>query len=83
MANHLIVFVHNRCRTIARVCGLSTSYKVTKKIKTLFENDRDNPELKDYSQLLLDMAVVSEGGKLDNPAGFSKMVGDLMSRAMG
>jgi hypothetical protein len=29
------------------------------------------------------MAVVSEGGKLDNPAHFSKMVGELMSRAMG
>ena len=40
------------------------------------------PSLKDYSQLLFDMAVVAEGGKLDNPARFSKMVGDLMSRAM-
>ena len=29
-----------------------------------------------------DMAVVGEGGKLDNPARFSKMVGDLMARAM-
>jgi molecular chaperone HtpG len=58
-------------------------HPVVEKIKTLFENDRDNPELKDYSHLLLDMAVVSEGGKLDNPARFSKMVGELMSRAMG
>jgi hypothetical protein len=28
------------------------------------------------------MAVVGEGGKLDNPARFSKMVGDLMARAL-
>jgi molecular chaperone HtpG len=57
-------------------------HPVVEKIKTLFENDRDNAELKDYSQLLFDIAVVGEGGKLDNPARFSKMVGDLMSRAM-
>jgi len=66
-----------------RVLELNMDHPVVEKIKTLFENDRDNPALKEYSQLLLDMAVVSEGGKLDNPARFSKMVGELMSRAMG
>jgi molecular chaperone HtpG len=65
------------------VLELNMDHPVVEKIKTLFESDRDNPELKDYSQLLLDMAVVSEGGKIDNPSRFSKMVGDLMSRAMG
>jgi molecular chaperone HtpG len=57
-------------------------HPVVEKIKAVFEKDRDNPELKKYSQLLFDMAVVAEGGKLDNPGRFSKMVGDLMSRAM-
>ena len=65
-----------------RVLELNMEHPVLEKIKTLFENERDNPQLKDFSQLLLDMAVVSEGGKLDNPARFSKMVGDLMARAM-
>ncbi len=68
---------------VKRVLELNMEHPVVEKIKTLFENDRDNPELKDYSQLLFDMAVVGEGGKLDNPARFSKMMGDLMSRAMG
>jgi len=65
-----------------RVLELNMDHPVVEKIRTLFENDRDNPELKNYSQLLLDMAIVSEGGKLDNPGRFSKMVGDLMTRAM-
>ncbi|MGD8701431.1 MAG: molecular chaperone HtpG [Desulfosarcina sp.] len=65
-----------------RVLELNMEHPVLEKIKTLFENDRDNPQLKEFSQLLLDMAVVSEGGKLDNPARFSKMVGELMARAM-
>lgn len=65
-----------------RVLELNMDHPVVGKIKTLFENDRDNPALKDYSHLLLDMAVVAEGGKLDNPGQFSKMVGDLMAKAM-
>jgi molecular chaperone HtpG len=66
-----------------RVLELNMDHPVIEKIKTLYENDRNNPQLKDYSQILFDMAVVSEGGKLDNPARFSKMVGDLMAQAMG
>ncbi len=65
-----------------RVLELNMDHPVVGKIKSLFENDRDNPELKDYSRLLFDMALVSEGGKLANPSRFSKMVGDLMARAM-
>mgnify|MGYP003572702528 FL=1 len=66
-----------------RVLELNMDHPAVEKIKTLYETDRDNPALKDYSQLLFDMAVVSEGGKLDNPAQFSKMIGDLMDQAMG
>ncbi|PID39646.1 MAG: molecular chaperone HtpG [Proteobacteria bacterium] len=65
-----------------RVLELNMDHPVVDKIKALFESDRDNPKLKDYSRLLFDMAVVSEGGKLDNPARFSKMVGELMAKAM-
>jgi molecular chaperone HtpG len=66
-----------------RVLELNMEHPVVEKIKTLFESDRENAELKDYSQLLFDMAVVGEGGKLDNPTQFSKLVGDLMAKAMG
>ena len=66
-----------------RVLELNMDHPVVDKIKHLFENDRDNPQLKAYSHLLLDMAVVSEGGKLDNPGRFSKMVGELMAQAIG
>lgn len=65
-----------------RVLEINMDHPVVAKIKTLFENDRDNPRLKDFSLLLLDMAVVAEGGKLDNPARFSQMVGDLMNRSL-
>jgi molecular chaperone HtpG len=65
-----------------RVLELNLDHPVVSGIKTIYENDRDNPLLKDYSQLLFDMAVIGEGGKLENPAQFSKMVGDLLASAL-
>jgi len=50
--------------------------------KTLFEKDQEDSRLKDYSHLIYDMAVISEGGKIDDPADFSKRVGELMADAM-
>lgn len=63
-----------------RVLELNVNHPVIVKMKTLFETDTTNPVLRDYSELLYDIAVISEGGKLDNPAGFSKQLGDLMAK---
>ena len=64
-----------------RVLELNMNHPLMAKINTLFENDRDNAALKDYSQMLFDLAVVAEGGKLENPARFSRMVGEAMANA--
>ena len=61
-----------------RVLELNMDHPLLAKIKEIFEKDRDAEVLKDYSHLLYDMAVISEGGKLDNPSRFGKMIGDLM-----
>lgn len=68
---------------VKRVLELNMDHPVIDKIKTLFEADRENPALKDYSELLLDLAVISEGGKVDDPARFSKIMGELMASAIG
>jgi molecular chaperone HtpG len=52
------------------------------RIKAIYDEDKEAPLLKDYSQLLFDMAVVSEGGKLDNPSRFNKMIGDLAANTL-
>ncbi len=65
-----------------RVLELNTAHPVIEKINALYEKDRNDASIKDYSQLLLDMAIISEGGKIDNPARFNKMVGDLMGKAI-
>jgi molecular chaperone HtpG len=65
-----------------RVLELNMTHPVMQKIKALYENDRENEALKDYSNLLYDLAVISEGGKVDDPSHFSKVVGDLMAGAL-
>lgn len=67
---------------VKRVLELNMSHPVMAKIKTMFENDRNNPSLKEYCQLLYDLAVVAEGGKLENPARFSRLVGEVMNQAI-
>lgn len=67
---------------VQRILELNMDHPVLDKINALYEADRDNPQLKEYSQMLFDLAVIAEGGKLDNPAHFSRMVGDIMSEAM-
>lgn len=65
-----------------RVLELNIDHPVMDKIKTVFETDTKNKVLADYCTLLYDIAVISEGGKIENPANFSKMVGDLMTSSL-
>jgi len=65
-----------------RILELNLKHPLLEKIQTLYENNEADEILKDYSRLLLDLAVVSEGGKVENPARFSKMVGELMAKGI-
>jgi molecular chaperone HtpG len=69
-------------KEVKRILELNLDHPVIGKIKGIFENDRNNPQLKDYSQLIFDVAVISEGGKVENPAHFSKMIGEIMTSAL-
>ncbi len=62
-----------------RVLELNINHPVFEKIEGLFEKDKGDPVLENYIHLLLDIAIIGEGGKLDNPSRFSKLVGDLMA----
>ena len=67
---------------VKRVLELNMAHPLIDKIKTLYENDRDNPALKDCSEMIFDLAVIAEGGKLDNPSKFSRLMGDFMAKAV-
>jgi len=64
-----------------RVLELNMAHPVMEKIHAMFEADKDDAKLSEYIRLLLDLAVIGEGGKVDAPSKFSKIVGDLMAKA--
>ena len=65
-----------------RVLELNMDHPLLAKIKSVYEKDKDALILKDYTDLLFDLAVISEGGKVENPSKFGKLIGDLMVGAI-
>jgi molecular chaperone HtpG len=65
-----------------RVLELNVDHPVVDKMNALFESDRNHDALPRYSRLLFDLAVVGEGGKLDNPSQFSQTVGEMLTAAL-
>lgn len=65
-----------------RSLELNINHPLIAKMKHIFETDTTNPILKDYSEILLDIAIVSEGGKIDNPARFSQLIGEMMAKSI-
>ncbi|MBF0100346.1 MAG: molecular chaperone HtpG [Desulfobacterales bacterium] len=65
-----------------RVLELNMDHPAIMKMKKIFETDTNNPKLKQYSELLFDLATISEGGKIENPSQFSQMVGELIHSAL-
>ena len=67
---------------VKRVLELNLGHPVVAGIKALYDKDRQDARLKEYARLLYDLALVGEGGKLENPAWFSQKVGALMAGAL-
>ena len=65
-----------------RVLELNTDHPVLEKLKKMYESDKNDPKLKEYSHLLYDLAIIGEGGKIENPSLFSKLVGGLLDNAL-
>ncbi|MDY0163225.1 molecular chaperone HtpG [Desulfobotulus sp.] len=65
-----------------RVLELNTGHPVMARLKERFAKDPADPAMKDWAAMLHDLAVVSEGGRIENPSRFAKMVGDLMAKTL-
>ena len=49
-------------------------------IKTLFEKNAADPRVEIYARLLYEQAVISEGSKVQDPAGFAKRINELIAK---
>ncbi len=65
-----------------RILEINTNHPVVSKIRKIYETNAEAEELQDYGELLYDLAVIGEGGKIENPARFNKLVANLMAEAI-
>jgi molecular chaperone HtpG len=65
-----------------RILELNINHPVLEKIQDIYMKNKDDASLPELSNLLLDLAVIGEGGKIENPAHFSKTIGELMAKAI-
>ncbi len=64
------------------ILEVNSGHEILKKLREIFESNGTDPRLGDYAALLYGQAVLAEGGQLDDPAGFTKKLSDLMTRAL-
>ncbi|TWI74094.1 molecular chaperone HtpG [Desulfobotulus alkaliphilus] len=65
-----------------RVLELNTAHPVLERLKERFSADPADPSMKDWAAMIFDLAVVSEGGRIENPSRFSRLVGELMAKTL-
>jgi len=62
-----------------RVLELNLEHPLFTKLKALFEREPESAVLKERLELIYDSAVLSEGGRIENPSRFSKLLGDVLN----
>lgn len=67
---------------VKRVLEINMDHPVMTKIKAAYDADRNDPLLQEYSHLLYDMALIGEGGKIDNPSRFHRLIGGLLDASL-
>jgi molecular chaperone HtpG len=67
---------------VKRILELNPNHPLLPKLKAILEKDKDDPALGDYAELVFGQAVLAEGSALRDPARFSRLVAELMTRAL-
>ena len=65
-----------------RILEINMDHPVTEKLNDMFKENKDNEIIKEYIQIIFDMAVIGEGGKVENPGRFISKVGAMMVSTM-
>lgn len=60
-----------------RVLEINMSHPFIEKMQAIYDKDKKSEKLRDYSRIIYDMAVISEGGKIEDPSRLSRLIGEL------
>lgn len=65
-----------------RILELNPNHALTQKLQSVFSANQSDPALNDYAYLLYGQALLAEGSALPDPAKFSKLMTDLLVKAI-
>ncbi len=65
-----------------RLLELNPGHPLVKKLVDLHASDAEDARIGTYAELLVDQALLSEGGQLDDPHAFAKRVTEVMAAAL-
>jgi molecular chaperone HtpG len=65
-----------------RILEINMDHPVTEKLNAMFKANKEDEKIKEYIQIIFDMAVIGEGGKIENPGQFISKVGNMMVSTM-
>ena len=64
-----------------RILELNPDHPVIETMNELFTANKKDPKIADYSELLYDQALLTEGIAVRNPARFAQLISELMVQA--
>lgn len=62
---------------------LNSGHPLIEVLQKFFDTDRSNPKLKNFINILFNLAIISDGGRPDSPAEFGKKITSLMFEISG
>lgn len=65
-----------------RIMELNPQHEIFIKMQERFRQDKDDPSLANYAQLLLGYAFLAEGSELPDPVQFNRLVAGLMAQTL-
>ncbi len=64
-----------------RILELNPDHTIMQVMERMYEQDKANPKLEEYCELLFDQALLTEGSPIKDPLRFTRMVSELMVEA--
>jgi len=65
-----------------RILEVNPTHELIGKLRRQFDADPKGPALKDYARLLYGQALLAEGSPLPDPAGYGRLIAELMARTL-
>jgi molecular chaperone HtpG len=65
-----------------RILELNPDHPAVQALRALRDKDANDPRLDAYGRLLYDEAVIAEGSRIKDPAGFARRVNELITRVV-